>query len=424
MKKCVFGTHGRRRTWCHHPLVTKGQKTKSVANAHCASCPYASETIASQPSACLHRGDQVDTINTGCAACKGQPIFECDIHQLAVQTQRQREEVRGSRACDTCPDFQLPTTVALVAPVWCVGGVERWWLTLARYAPPSVFFSGVHVPRRAKTDPTMVAELNQAMPLYEHCDTHADVVITWTDTAFTSRPGSRHLHVLHLSTPWSIDCAKAHPDAELIAVSDLVASVAPRSCTTIPNAVDPARLEARDRASIRQQWGLDPDQLTIGFVGRLSKEKNPLLPAQAAAELQCPVVYCAAGPDDWKRQIESIAPRVIWVSPDDPAAVYYGADCLIMPSKEEAAGLVYLEAWHCGIPVVSYGTGVVPEAESLARQRLTERIDEHATIGTAVRASLRHPQRVFNAQRLVLLHYSPEPWAARWAAVLTSTLSV
>lgn len=108
-----------------------------VQHAACRTCTLTGDTPAQRPSQsrhvpasdtplpCIHRGDVVDEINSGCGACRGKPIWSCAMHGRCVATQRQREEVRGSRACDRCgdrvelTDADLDRMLGTVAVVTC-----------------------------------------------------------------------------------------------------------------------------------------------------------------------------------------------------------------------------------------------------------------------------------------------------------------
>jgi glycosyltransferase involved in cell wall biosynthesis len=131
-----------------------------------------------------------------------------------------------------------------------------------------------------------------------------------------------------------------------------------------------ARCHARkSRAEIRAEWGLRPSDRALGYVGRLSAEKNPLAVAQAVAELGAPYHAIYVGPDDTdptirERALRLVGRRVHFFPPVDHIGdVLAGLDAFILASPAEGFSLGLAEAWAAGVPTIATPVGAV-ELES------------------------------------------------------------
>lgn len=371
---------------------------------------------------CLHRGEIVDR-GPACCGSTGSPIHACNMHGKCASTdliwnRLRSKEVRVKR-CTRCKD--RPISVALVSPCWCVGGMERWWLTLAKYAPDDIHFSGVYIHEKSRVDYVMEQELRQYMPLHRTFrKVNADVVMTWTDDKFISlNPNYKQIHVIHNAMDWGKKCALANSPDKYICVSKLTQQkVSEIDSTVIYNSFDPDRLvNNSDKSAIKRKWGINEDELVVGYVGRLSEEKCPLVVAEAAKQLNCKAIFCSVK-NEWCEKIEQIRPDVIWANPDTPSDVYNGADVLVMPSEIEASGIVYMEAWYSKIPVVSHLTGAVLDAELDHGFKLTEKIKDHASLADACKAAMQNESMVNIAYNIVVNHYSPYVQSEKYAQII------
>jgi glycosyltransferase involved in cell wall biosynthesis len=148
----------------------------------------------------------------------------------------------------------------------------------------------------------------------------------------------------------------------------LASSVSAR-CVLIPNGLSPEWLEAPPAPSCRERNA----PLRILFVGDFSENKNVLRLIEATNRIaqQRPVrlsLVGGGGADNGVHAVESklSTGRFPWVHRlgriEDPArlrAIYREHDVFAMPSFHETFGLVYIEAWSQGLPVIlSQGQGV------------------------------------------------------------------
>ncbi|WP_078595895.1 glycosyltransferase family 4 protein [Evansella clarkii] len=114
---------------------------------------------------------------------------------------------------------------------------------------------------------------------------------------------------------------------------------------------------------IRKQYNIQPDELVIGFIGRLDKDKgiNELLQAfkKISDEYQnCKLLII--GPDD---KVEGLEPEIYKWSKSFDSVIYTGfttqvekfiaaMDLFVLPSYREGFGSVVIEAEAMGVPVI------------------------------------------------------------------------
>ena len=135
-----------------------------------------------------------------------------------------------------------------------------------------------------------------------------------------------------------------------------------------PSPVDTGRFHwpsAERRAAARKQFDGADDSILHVLVGVLSDRKNHIVGIEAIERLPHPHRLVIAGPvfrkePDYARhlanriQSSSATDRITFIPEfvEDVQGLMYAADCLWMPSKEEALGNVMLEALCCGAPCV------------------------------------------------------------------------
>jgi glycosyltransferase involved in cell wall biosynthesis len=145
--------------------------------------------------------------------------------------------------------------------------------------------------------------------------------------------------------------------------------VSPWCLTTAGCGLREAAYPPRDQHACRERLGLPQDAFVVLFVGRQVKYKGIEAVLEASALLQAhhrPVCIVVAGPEtDYSRRLFARwrgRPGVVnlgQVSDDVRIDLLNACDCLAMPSSGEAFGIVYLEAWIVGKPVIGVDTPAV-----------------------------------------------------------------
>jgi glycosyltransferase involved in cell wall biosynthesis len=116
----------------------------------------------------------------------------------------------------------------------------------------------------------------------------------------------------------------------------------------------------------RQQFGIPGDAFVVGFVGRLTEQKNVALLIKALAGLP-KVVGVIVGDGELRGELEVLA-----ANEGATNILFLGAlphadqmlplfDVLCLPSLWEGLGLVLLEAMQRKVPIVGSEAGAIPE---------------------------------------------------------------
>jgi glycosyltransferase involved in cell wall biosynthesis len=141
--------------------------------------------------------------------------------------------------------------------------------------------------------------------------------------------------------------------------------IRPQLVRWIPNGIDTQRFAPARNESLRHAWGVGPDEVLFGFVGRLGEEKNLDSAIRAVARTPAPGVrFVVIGDGPCRAALQSLSEelglgtRVIFagVSPDT-APVYGAFDAFLLSSRTEQMPMSLLEAMACGLPAVCTDVG-------------------------------------------------------------------
>jgi glycosyltransferase involved in cell wall biosynthesis len=291
------------------------------------------------------------------------------------------------------------TRVMVLLPNLMIGGIPCWLLTLIRQTPTIDWCCVCVLSEFADhaADPEMVAGiLKEGCPvlgiprlpvketkqrlLQAIRQTRPDVVLQSGVKRLDERFPNTDIPLVTISHgPSECDWARdvlansSRRATHRVAISkssrDAFAKALRPEVTIITNGVEiPAMKELRPmaRRRARHELGVAKGEIAVGFIGRLSPEKNPLCVAQAVASL--PPAYRAIfiGPDcaNLVTKIRKVAPRSVHFGPVSPLKVgelLPGLDVLVCPSDYESFGLAIVEAWAAMVPVVSTRVGIVAE---------------------------------------------------------------
>ncbi len=144
----------------------------------------------------------------------------------------------------------------------------------------------------------------------------------------------------------------------------------------LPNGVTPESFANGDRAAGRAILGWPEDAIGFGCLSRIDPQKNQLLLVDAFARLvaaapERPYRLLLGGPVTSPGYLEEIR-RLVTVNGLEGKVTLHPAvesesplhrdlltalDCFVLPSRHEPFGIVVLEAWACGLPVLASHVG-------------------------------------------------------------------
>ncbi len=136
-----------------------------------------------------------------------------------------------------------------------------------------------------------------------------------------------------------------------------------RRLALVPNTV--SRHDSLPRDAARHRLGLDPEEVAVAFVGRLTLQKgiDRMLAAFVALPPATPARLVVIGDGalataaHTQAEALGIAPRVLWLGATPAEPLLRAFDLFAMPSRYEAASYSLLEAMAAGLPVVATATG-------------------------------------------------------------------
>jgi glycosyltransferase involved in cell wall biosynthesis len=137
---------------------------------------------------------------------------------------------------------------------------------------------------------------------------------------------------------------------------------------------------ARSRAELRAAHGIPTDRFVVGFVGRLTPQKNLHRFLDAVATLpDVHAVLVGEGELGYElRRRAATLPNVQFLGYQPNGAELISAfDLFCLPSLFEGLGLVLVEAMQLGIPIVASTAGAIPEV--LGDGRFGRLVDPEST---------------------------------------------
>ena len=415
---------------------------------------------------CTHRGDLIR--NQECKPCQahGQspvPVFGCAIHgECTLNNTSIHPRIKACATCQDCTSLaptknqeprtkNSPPRIAFLSPSMYPGGAERWMISLARWLPFQIV--GAVITNTHLMHASMCREMGRYCPVVAHTPANAgrvkqifqaaDIIIAWgvgTLPEWIGDSPAKVVWVAHGSPQWTAGLVRAAAPRvhHWAGVSGIVRESFPSdlksAMTVLHNGADIERCTpVAGRDATRAKWGIKPDQIAVGYIGRISPEKRP---DQVAAAVAClPDNYVAVivgqGVDGhqeaYLRSANRMASgRVIHTGHvDNVGDALAAVDVWFNASPAEGFSISLIEAWHAGKPCVSTPTGAIAELEA-QHGSLVATIPHDATgpqMAAAIQSALRPSPIVARAKQLAWEQFTAPAMAHRWAEYLTGIIN-
>jgi len=129
----------------------------------------------------------------------------------------------------------------------------------------------------------------------------------------------------------------------------------------VPLGIDlsPLHIDERARASLRAELGIEPHEIVVGIVGRVTAIKNHDLFLRVAALAGAVARFVAYGDGEERRRLEAQTSDVCFAGTRSANEIYASLDIVALTSRNEGTPLVIIEAMALGKPVVSTAVGGV-----------------------------------------------------------------
>jgi glycosyltransferase involved in cell wall biosynthesis len=208
----------------------------------------------------------------------------------------------------------------------------------------------------------------------------------------------------------------------------------------IRRGVDPAKLKIfprgldtelfhpnrRDPEFFEKKFGGENGQVRLLYVGRVSREKDLDLLAEAYRKLRSdnlPVRLCIVGHGPYSQEFSTSLPEALftgYLAGEELAAAYASADIFVFPSTTDTFGNVIIEAQASGVPVIVSDSGGPKELVENNHNGVITKSHDVDDLARAIRELVADPERrrkMGSAARQSVLDLTwPNAFRKFWAA--------
>lgn len=188
------------------------------------------------------------------------------------------------------------------------------------------------------------------------------------------------------------------------AIKEIVKSGVPQKSTkvhTVHSGVNPEKYENLEEVDLRREFQIRPDKQVIVNVAALADHKDYPTFLKTISKLKNRDLYAVIfGDGELKTELEELA-GLLEISHKvkfagfrtDVLPFLAKADCFLFPSKMEGLGTAVLDAFGCGVPVVTTRAGGITEMVEHEQNGLLADVGDYETLAS-------HVEQVLDNQEL------------------------
>jgi glycogen synthase len=177
----------------------------------------------------------------------------------------------------------------------------------------------------------------------------------------------------------------------------------PERLRVIPNGINPAELTGGDGARFRARHGLVADEPIVFYLGMRAHDKGTPHLIEAMRRLWRRGVHARlvlAGASQprfrrfWRRQPREVRERTLIldsIAEADKRDLLAAGQVFAMPSRTDTFGIVYLEAWAYGVPVIGADAGGIPDVITHGEDGLIVPFGDVAALAASIGTLLAEP---------------------------------
>ena len=175
----------------------------------------------------------------------------------------------------------------------------------------------------------------------------------------------------------------------------------PSKTHLIPMGINLEGWERADGQRFRKKFGLGEKKILL-FAGTKGYNKGAIHLLQAVERVRQEIkdvilVSMGLSTGEWRNR-KHILPEshlldLGYVSEEEKKDAFDACDLFVMPSRYDSFGIVYLEAWRCGKPVIGAKVGAIPEVIEEGKDGLLVEFGNVEQLRSTIVDLLNHPDR-------------------------------
>jgi len=199
----------------------------------------------------------------------------------------------------------------------------------------------------------------------------------------------------------------------------------------IPYGLDTETFQPRERRSARESYGIPPEARVVLFVADWASEKRKgsdlLLAAAQQMKSDQELYFLTIGRGSPLKSLGDHAKAIDYVN-DDVAlsSIYSAANVLVVPSLQDNLPNTALEALACGVPIVAFAAGGLPDIVRDGETGMLVPPGDVGALRTAITRVLQDPRRqaamAESCRRTALAEYRLDVQAKRYMTLYESLL--